>query len=376
MATIPSIAMIPSGYKAGKLYSVLPTNGDGDFTVTRNTAATRVNKNGLIEEVASNVPRLDYSDGGCPSLLLEPTSTNLIPYSEDFSDASWIKQPNTTFTYNTTEALSPDGTNNATKAVGNGTDGILTSNVSATGVVARSIYLKSVTGTVNVILKDPNATITEKSLTVTTDWQRFDLVEDNGGSLQGMWIDDIPSSGIYIWGAQLEENSHATSYIKTVGTTQTRTADTASSSGNSTVINSTEGTLFAEISALGDDSVDRYLSISDGTSENRISLWYYSATNGLAVAVYSGSSAQFFATTVLGNDTDFNKIAIKYKINDFALWINGTEISTNISGVTPIGLSELSFNRGDGSPFYGKTKSVQVYTTALTDAELLTLTTI
>ena len=73
---IPSIAMIPSGYKANKLYSVLPTNGDGDFTTTRNTVATRVNENGLIEEVASNVPRLDYSDGGCPSLLLEPTSTN------------------------------------------------------------------------------------------------------------------------------------------------------------------------------------------------------------------------------------------------------------------------------------------------------------
>ena len=88
---IPKLALIPSGVKAGKLYSVLPTNGDGDFTTTRNTVATRVNENGLIEEVASNVPRLDYSDGTCPSLLLEPTATNLIVYSELFSDASWTK---------------------------------------------------------------------------------------------------------------------------------------------------------------------------------------------------------------------------------------------------------------------------------------------
>ena len=62
MATTPSIAMIPSGYKDEKVYSVLPTNGDGDFTFARTSTATRVNNNGLIEEVASNVPRLDYSE--------------------------------------------------------------------------------------------------------------------------------------------------------------------------------------------------------------------------------------------------------------------------------------------------------------------------
>ena len=73
----PSLAMIPSGYKAGTLYSVLPTDGISDFTVDRNSIATRVNEQGLIEEVAVNVPRLDYSDGGCPVLLTEPQSTNL-----------------------------------------------------------------------------------------------------------------------------------------------------------------------------------------------------------------------------------------------------------------------------------------------------------
>ena len=51
-----SIALIPSGTKASKLYSVLPANGDGDFTHTRGSTATRVNKDGLIESVANNVP--------------------------------------------------------------------------------------------------------------------------------------------------------------------------------------------------------------------------------------------------------------------------------------------------------------------------------
>ena len=78
------VVQIPSGYKAGttdNLYSVLPANGNGDFNATRGSSATRVNKDGFIESVATNVPRLDYPliDGvvqDCPHLLLEPQRTN------------------------------------------------------------------------------------------------------------------------------------------------------------------------------------------------------------------------------------------------------------------------------------------------------------
>jgi hypothetical protein len=67
----PTLAMIPSGYKAGKVYSVLPVNGDGDFsTFTRAGQATRVNQSGFIETVDANIPRLDYTNGGCPVLLI------------------------------------------------------------------------------------------------------------------------------------------------------------------------------------------------------------------------------------------------------------------------------------------------------------------
>ena len=104
-------------------------------------------------------------------------------------------------------------------------------------------------------------------------------------------------------------------------------------------------------------------------------MWYYSATNGLAVAIYSGNVVQFFTTTVLPKDTLYNKISVKYKQNDFALWVNGFELATDTSGITPIGLSELSFDRGDGAlDFYGKTKEIGYYDTALTDEELEYLT--
>ena len=64
-----SLIVTPNGYKASKLYSVKPTDASGDMTVVRATTATRVNSAGLIESVAINVPRLDYTGGGCPSIL-------------------------------------------------------------------------------------------------------------------------------------------------------------------------------------------------------------------------------------------------------------------------------------------------------------------
>ena len=105
MATTPSIAMIPSGYKDEKVYSVLPTNGDGDFTFARTTIATRVNSNGLIEEVGIGKPRLDYSDGACPSLLLERTATNFAVYSEAISTSYSTNNLTQTPNY----GISPDG---------------------------------------------------------------------------------------------------------------------------------------------------------------------------------------------------------------------------------------------------------------------------
>jgi hypothetical protein len=86
-----SLVMIPSAYKDGKLYSIKPTDGSGDFTFSRSTAATRVNADGLIESVTDNVPRLDYTDSSCPALKLEPQRTNLIEYSEAFDNAYWTK---------------------------------------------------------------------------------------------------------------------------------------------------------------------------------------------------------------------------------------------------------------------------------------------
>ena len=355
---------------------VTPIQG-GSFFIKTTAFQGSIDNISVKESTKNNLARVDYTDG-TSSLLAEPQRTNLIPYSEDFSNGIWQKQTGVTPTYNTTETLSPDGTYNATKFIGNGSSGVLRAGISITGVVARSVYLKSVTGTVNVVLKDPNQTVTSKSLTITTEWQRFDLTEDNTIALQGIWIDDIPVSGIYMWGAQLEEGSYATSYIPTDGSTVTRIQDQYEKTGISDLINSEEGVLYAEIAALDADSTYRYISFSDGTADNSVRIYLNSNGTQLSAQLRLGGVVQCVFNYTVSNVLEFNKIAFKYKENDFALWIGGVERDTDTSGSTFSAdtLNELSFDRGDGTQlFFGKVKQLQIFKTALSDSELATLTT-
>ncbi len=89
----PKLALIPSGYKGGTtptVYSILPSDGSGDFTFDRaNGLSTRVRKDGLIEEVSNDTPRLDWLNSDCPVLLLENESTNRLEYSSDYDN--WSK---------------------------------------------------------------------------------------------------------------------------------------------------------------------------------------------------------------------------------------------------------------------------------------------
>ena len=149
-------------------------------------------------------------------LLIEDVPRNLLENSQDFSDGSWSKQTGTVVTPN--QAVAPDGTMTAYKVVSDGSNGIFESSIYIDGIAARSVYLRSITGTLDVILKDPNVTPSTVTCSLTTTWQRFELIQDNGNpsNLQGIWVDDIPADGIYMWGAQLEKGSQVTPYIRTI----------------------------------------------------------------------------------------------------------------------------------------------------------------
>ena len=222
--SIPNLAMIPSGYKAGKLYSVLPTDGVGDFTVSRPTAdalntgnATRVNSAGLIETVGENVPRLDYSDGGCPVLLTEPQSKNDILWSEDFTQ-SWTRPANTVVTPNT--SISPDGTLNASTVTGldgSGANDLYTQPTfdTANKTVTYSVYLKG-SGTLRINISNNSDDNDSKIITLSSNWERYSITYtfNSTPSVQMVCnLDDLGATATTYesWGAQFEEKSYPTS---------------------------------------------------------------------------------------------------------------------------------------------------------------------
>ena len=324
---------------------------------------------------ATNTPRLDYSTGA-EAFLLEPQRTNLIPYSNDFSVSSWNKQVGIIPTYNTTETLSPDGTYNATKFIGNGSTGVFKASIVESGVVSRSVYLKSVTGTTTATFKDPNTGVPSSiPLTITNEWQRFELIGDNGSGFQGLWIDDITSDGIYMWGAQLELGSYATSYIPTSGASATRNQELCNNA--TPVINSTEGVLYAEIKGLVDGGANRFITLGDGTANNSIGLYLNLALGRITVEIRSSGSSNQYLNYSSATQTDMNKIAVSYKDNDCQLWINGVKVAFSTTALAPIALNKINFATSTGSQsFFGNTKGLKYYPKALADVQLEDLTTI
>ena len=180
---------------------------------------------------------------------------------------------------------------------------------------------------------------------------------------------------IYVWGANATNSQdYPTSYIPTTGATSTRNADVCNNSGSAQDFNSEEGVLYAEIAALDDDLTSRVISISDGTTNERVQIAYQNVSNRIkAFIIGGGTSTSLIAN--LTDITDFVKVALKYKSGDYALWVGGIEVQTKTSAFTPTGLSQLNFDSGSGgNDFLGKVRNVQVFTEALTDAELQELT--
>ena len=192
------------------------------------------------------------------------------------------------------------------------------------------------------------------------------------------------TSGIYIWGCGLEEGSYGTSYIPNFGTALgvTRVQETYEKTGISDLINSEEGVLFVEMAALSDDLSYRILSLSNGTSNERVYIQYTNVSNTIAVVVKEDGNTQANMSYVLSDETAFAKVAIKWKAgtDETALWVNGFERDTDTLGNTPVGLNRLALDNGNsitgGNKIFGKVKQLQVFKTALTDPELVTLTTI
>lgn len=406
------VVLIPSGTKASTLYSVLPANGDGDFTHSRGSTATRVNKDGFIESVAANVPRLDYPltngvAGDCPHLLLEPSRTNDIQRTEEFDNAYWTKY-NSSVTAN--QVVSPDGSVTA--------DRLIENTVNTQHEIGRAFsFTSGTTYAVSVFAKTNGRNLMVRAGNTNT-WQgnaSFDLTNGTvqSTSLGTASIEDFGngwyrctvvgqaaasastninfrlvngtvstyagdgSSGVYLWGVQREIGSYPTSYIPWDGSgSTTRSVDACNGSGTSAEFNDSEGVLFIEGSLFTNSGENNYFSIGDTTgTRDGVELHFRSESSRIRGIIYSNNSVTVNISTYAFNKTNNNKIAFKYKDNDFAIWVNGTEAVTASSGAAPLKLSTLQFADANNSNiWYGKCKQVLVFKTALTDSELQTLT--
>jgi len=384
MSKTPSIAVIPSGYKASKVYSVLPTNGDADLDFTRDCVATRVNQNGLLEEVGLNVPRLDYSDGGCPSLLLEPNRTNLVIESANFS--AWSNYGSETSIVLDSSKLNIDGNLGVYKVTslsGQGRTGF-TQSVTPNTQYTLSFYVESVNvSDVDILINNSDIAGTIYNYTselINNQFVRvvitFNTLLETTSSIQFTRNLAIGES-LYFSSIQLEEGSYATSYIPTSGTEVTRFKDEASKDNLESYINSSEGVLYFEMSAFINTNPNRAITFSDGTPDNRIMIYYRYIENTLGILYEVNNEPPVVSSAVLSNITDFKKFALVYNSTNFRLFLDGSEFITinsspNFNTNT---LNRLSFDSGSGtSKFEGKIKDLRVYNEALTDAELITLT--
>ena len=407
-----------AGQWATKEGSTLAYNDENDnykplpFTFTRASNATVVNKAGLIETVGNGIPRIDFLGNTQGALKLEPQRTNLITYSEDFSDASWVKD-NATITSNS--VISPDGTLNASTLIG--------STVNSRHNISTSVGNASVDGSYTVFAKAKELRYLQiTSANTTQQYVNFDLLngvfvlgsdfssakmEDYGNGwykctvvsdneyngyylslvsgLNATWLESwvMPNNtdGLYIYGAQQEVGSYATSYIPTQGSAVTRLADSCEQTVPDGVIGQTEGTIYLDTVINTDINGLTRISLSEGASTSN---WIFFSTPEVSggnvrtrIYINNGGNLQLnlYGGFLTGGR---HKIALAYKENDVVLYVDGVlDISSNsalipstdkisLTGSSPTSINADRFN---------KHSDFKLYNTRLSNAELQALTT-
>ena len=347
---------------------------DSRITFTRSTTATFVGSNGLIQTAAINAPRFDFNPITLAplGLLIEEQRTNLLLQSEDFS-TTWLPV-GATVTTNTTVA--PDGTTTGDTIAAATTASYVRQAVTFTGNGSKSysVFVKAGTATVSrLVLRDTTPTAANRG-GVNLTWTAGvpSGVATDGGTLEGIdaypngWYrvravatgvvaananefrfspDTAVGTGTTIfWGAQTENGAFATSYIPTVASQVTRTADIAVMTGTnfSSWYNASEGTFVASFEA-SPNTFTTYVAASNGVvAQNSMHMDNDGAGN-MRSAYYSGSSAvALLGLGAVGTIGAVNRMATAYKVNDFAASRNGGAVVTDTLGAVPVGVTQLN----------------------------------
>jgi hypothetical protein len=329
------IAGVAGGYKAGTLYSIIGP----DLDVTRGTVKNRVNRAGVLSEVASGVPATDYAGGVLRGTTVEPSAVNLYIGSEDA----------TTFLFGAGVTITPN--------TGNGADGTVTAdNISGASAFAWGASNNNLTRAINVTAGQPRTFSTwirskgatqiriglrDNSVTGTIQSTLFNITGElvrlsrtqtsNLNAQTGIIIGDADGD-FELWGMMFETGSVATSYIKTTGSAQTRNAD-----------------------VITDDlTLPQTSGIFTATLNNRL------ITGTRTIATLRGASTTWpvelrnnrfgFRDVVQGADTTAGTHRVSVWWSDsgatYRLYVDGALIGTEQTGATPISGTIGTFDYG------------------------------
>jgi hypothetical protein len=391
-----------------------------NITFTRASGATYFDADGVLQTAANDTPRFDHdpATGASRGLLIEEARTNLLVRSAELDNAAWSKT-RATITADATTA--PDGTSAADKLVEDST----ASNTHRAGspdysavsgtTYTLSVFLKAeerthaqlslhITNAGNAFttlpaifvdlatgtISSPSATVTNSSIaSAGNGWWRVSLsalATSSATQSAGIYLmSDAATttytgdgtSGLYIWGAQLEAGAFPTSYIPTTTAAATRSADSAVVTPISSFYNQAEGTLFAEGSS-NDSTSGRFPILAQLSTDanNRISLSRQVGTNNGRLSVINASVAQ--ATSDIGSWAigTVAKLIASYKQDDFAATINGAAVTTDTSGTVPSAVNlRVGVSDGGTSLLNGHIRKLAYWPKRLTNTLLGQLTT-
>jgi len=407
-----SLLLIPSGYKAGVAYAVLPSNSNGDLTWSRNSVANRTQSDGNIGSVAANVPRLSYMFGSCPAVLLEPQRTNSLRNSTmqgavagtpGTLPTNWASQS----TAGLTLQVASVGTQNGLDYVDIRYSGTATSTtirlfweannqiVAADGQIWTSSFYTSISGSalpsnyrlgvatntsagfsVSSIVATPNIT---QSTTLT----RYDRVMTLPGGATvaraqpGVYVTVVNGQSydftIRIAAPQFEFGQFVTTYINTTNAAATRLVDTFSRNNiyTNALISASGGTLFIEMLnniAYTRDAAAQGIGIGDSSSTIANGFLIVNTGTGRQVIqkIIASATTNLFTTT-----TDNIKVAIKWNGTSADVFVNGTKQVSATAFTTTI----MEFINGTGAGIPRWIKTMALYPTPLSDTNCTTLTT-
>jgi len=330
-----------------------------------------------------NTPRLDYTDNTYPTLLVEPTRTNLKAYSDR---GQYGNLP-----ASAAQTLAPDGTNMATIPIPNADADRYTHIAQAATYTSGtkltySWYRKRLstpvvsTYTGDLDIKNLiNCTQVGDTIQIETNINGYDRFSATfnldfslntssvNAYLRGYFGEIIGTgnSSIAYFGHQVEVGEYATSYIPTSGEAATRVAETGLISGDlSSYINSSEGVLEIRAKALFNGGSDCRISLSNGSIDNRLGLIWYSSANNISVVLRAGGS-DVLTQNLNIDQTLMTTFKIKWKSGDIQVKVNGTVVLTNTSTFSGLTLDQLSFDKGTAQhPFEGNVQYIKVYDTA------------